>query len=260
MKRFSLVFSLLVGILAAGCGQSSSSLQGRYEAAGQSVYSAIELLPDNVAKIYSPILPSAYTTTYDRKGNFIFIKSDRGDLGYEIVDGNTLKGPGGGFMGAEAVEYKKPAIAKSQRIGTLVDIETDDADTLLWAIGIMMNSLKDNNPAYEEIAAPFKNNVKVLTSRKGNVVVFLDFPWATIGSVGPRRQAYDYGFAYAFTQGFAKMEEVTPFLIVSVNQPDGKIYNYSFSKSLVTAMLSDSIERADMEKQVFVGTGSAMNE
>jgi hypothetical protein len=260
MKRFSLVFSLLVGILAAGCGQSSSSLQGRYEAAGQSVYSAIELLPDNVAKIYSPILPSAYTTTYDRKSNFIFIKSDRGDLSYEIVDGNTLKGPGGGFMGAEAVEYKRPALAKSERIGTIADIEGDNADTLLWTIRIMMNSQKDNNPTYEELTAPFKNSVKFYTSRKGSVIASLDFPWAIMGSVGPGKQAYDNAFAYAFSQGLSKMEEGTPFLIVSVNQPDGKTYNYSFPKSLVAAILSDSIERADMEKQVFVGTGSAMNE
>jgi hypothetical protein len=124
MKRLSLVFALLVGILAVGCGQISS-LQGRYDAAGQSVYSAIEILPDNVAKIYSPFLSSAYTTSFDRKGNFIFIKSDRGDLGYEIVDSNTLKGPGGGFMGTEAVEYKKPAVAVL-RPGT---VQTSSAGT-----------------------------------------------------------------------------------------------------------------------------------
>ena len=70
MKRLALVFSLLIGILAVGCGQSSS-LQGRYNAAEQSVYSAIELLPGNVAKRSTAhFSPSAYTTSYDRKGNF----------------------------------------------------------------------------------------------------------------------------------------------------------------------------------------------
>ena len=78
-----------------------------------SVYSAIEILPGNVAKIYSPVLPSAYTTTYEQKGGYIFIKSNKGDLGYQVINSNTLSGPGGGFMGTGNIEYKKSTSTSS---------------------------------------------------------------------------------------------------------------------------------------------------
>jgi len=75
-----------------------STFYGLYKAEQDSIYSAIEILPCDIAKIHTQFLRYPYTTSYVRHGAFIFIKYDTGNLAYELIDGNTIKGPGGGLM------------------------------------------------------------------------------------------------------------------------------------------------------------------
>jgi hypothetical protein len=87
----------------------NTNFMGAYiNQADYGVYRQLEFFPQNVVKVHSLIgtVENVAILTYERRGSFIFIKTEQGEMGYEILDDGSLKGPGGTLIGGDVI-FKK---------------------------------------------------------------------------------------------------------------------------------------------------------
>lgn len=151
------------------------------------------------------------------------------------------------------------ASAQSQRIGSLAEVEKDNAIPLGTAIVSMIGNMCKDSDLYEQFKGSLEDNLLVFANKQGNVVVFLGFPRKGMDDPS-MREDYDNAFAYCLSQGFEKMRDSTTSLIVSTQQPDGSLVNYVFPKAALDGLAGGIIQIYDFEEQVEVECGPTLDD
>jgi hypothetical protein len=151
------------------------------------------------------------------------------------------------------------ASAQSQRLGSLAEVEKDNAIPLGTAIVSMIDNMRKDSDLYEQYKVTFEDSLMVFTDKQGNVVVFLGFPRKGMGDPSMREE-YDNAFAYCLSQGFDQMKDSTTSLVVSTQQPDGSLVNYVFPKAALDGLAGGTIQIPDFEEQVEVECGPTLDD
>jgi flagellar basal body-associated protein FliL len=156
-STFIAILSLLC-LSIASCKNDSTC--GKYNAQDFSLYSSIEFLPGNFAKLNCNNSNIIFLVKYDQRGKFIYLEFEDRFEGYEILDINTIRGNNGLFDNKYAL-YKKNFI------------NTDDNDKQLIAI---LSKKRTDSPVFEylscgEITAQTKDKRRIIVSIKIGIAI-----------------------------------------------------------------------------------------
>jgi hypothetical protein len=80
------------GAVAPAAADDSAGLVGTYACPKGCIYTAVELRDGGHAVVSG--MGMEYATTFTRAGDRVYLASDKGDLGFRVVDASTLEGEG----------------------------------------------------------------------------------------------------------------------------------------------------------------------
>lgn len=90
MKLARILIGLSFALTLAACG--NQALEGEYKNQGNGIYSAVEFKGKSTAVVKS--MGMTFSTSYDRDGKLVRLKTDKSDLLFTVKDSKTLVGEG----------------------------------------------------------------------------------------------------------------------------------------------------------------------
>jgi hypothetical protein len=111
------IFIILIQLVSC----KKETFYGKYNAQSPSVYSSIEFLQHNIARLNSDINKTSIITKYEKRGKYLFVRDGNRNEGFELINSNSIKG-GKGIVGNECVIYNKSIITTDTSENDLVAV------------------------------------------------------------------------------------------------------------------------------------------